>query len=249
LKITPPLGLRRYVFPVAGAANFADSYGAFRADVSGDWHHGDDIFAPLGTPVLAVAGGTLNRVGWEQIGGWRLWVRDRRRNEFYYAHLSGYSPFALRSKRVEAGEVLGFVGNTGDAFTTAPHLHFEVHPHQLLYLHYDGAVDPTNYLDQWRHVGRVAAPTPTLPALPAGDAGQEARFVFAELRAARGLTQHAPRQPPHIQLPGIDRAVRALQAVPSPRAASSLHLTLLLLVPAIVLSACAATIALRRQRS
>jgi hypothetical protein len=191
----------------------------------------------------------LNRVGWEPIGGWRLWIRDRSRNEFYYAHLSGYSPLALKSKRVRVGEVLGFVGNTGDAFTTAPHLHFEVHPHQLLYLQYDGAVDPTSYLEHWRHLARVPAPKPLLPPLPRGDAGQEARFVFGELRAARGLIRNAPRRPPRIHLPGIDRAVRALQAVPTHRASVSLPLTLFSLALALLLSACAAVVAVRRQRS
>jgi Peptidase family M23 len=213
LKITPALGLREYVFPVAGRASFWDSYGAFRADVAGNWHHGDDIFANVGTPVVAVANGTLNRVGWEPIGGWRLWVRDRKRNEFYYAHLSGYSPQALHSKRVRAGEVLGFVGNTGDAFTTPFHLHFEIHPHQLLQLDYDGAVDPTSYLDQWRHVTEVHVPAPMLPAkLPSGDPRREARFVFGELLAARGLARHEPSAPPRIRLPGHDVAVRPFTA-------------------------------------
>ena len=80
------------LFPVVGVSGYGDSYGAFRGDVHGKWHHGDDIFAALGTPVVAVANGTINRVGWHPRGGWRLWVRDAAANQFYYAHLSGYAP-------------------------------------------------------------------------------------------------------------------------------------------------------------
>ena len=67
-------------------------------------------------------------------------------NEFYYAHLSAYSPFAVNGNQVKAGTVLGFMGNTGDASTTPYHLHFEIHPVGLLYLGYDGAVNPYTYL-------------------------------------------------------------------------------------------------------
>src|SRR5581483_7684127 len=151
LKVTPPLGQRHYIFPVVGPSDYVDTYGAFRSDVPGNWHHGDDIFAPLGTPVVAVASGTINRVGREKLGGWRLWVRDSVGDEFYYAHLAGYAPTDLHTNRVKAGEVIGFIGNTGDAFTTSPHLHFEIHPRQLLRLRYNGAVDPTRYLDKWTH--------------------------------------------------------------------------------------------------
>ena len=49
------------------------------------------------------------------------------------------------------GQVVGFMGHTGDAEGTPVHLHFEIHPVSLLYLGYDGAVDPTPYLDAWRH--------------------------------------------------------------------------------------------------
>jgi murein DD-endopeptidase MepM/ murein hydrolase activator NlpD len=192
LTVTPPLGAASYVFPVAGPAAFGDSYGGVRSDVRSGWHHGDDIFAPLGTPVVAVADGTLNRVGWERLGGWRLWVRDRAGDEFYYAHLSGYTPLALRGGRVHRGEVIGFVGNTGDAFTTLPHLHFEVHPRQLLTLRYDGAVDPTSYLMGWRRPGTLRAAHPVLPPLPHGVfLRSEALTNFRELLAARGLDRPA----------------------------------------------------------
>jgi murein DD-endopeptidase MepM/ murein hydrolase activator NlpD len=137
---------------VYGTVSYGDTYGGARGDVSGGWHHGDDIFAPLGTPLLAVAHGTVFSVGWEKIGGWRLWLRDDSGNEFYYAHLSAYSPFAVNGAIVDAGDVLGFVGNTGDAQGTPYHLHFEVHPVGLLGLGYDGAVDPTPYLDSWKRL-------------------------------------------------------------------------------------------------
>ena len=145
---TPPLG-GPYVFPVAAQADWGDSYGGERSDVPGGWHHGDDLFAPLGTPVVAVADGTIFAVGWNRVGGWRLWLVDHDGNDFYYAHLSGYTRLARDNRAVQRGDVIGFVGNTGDAFTTQPHLHFEVHPTGLLYLGYDGAVDPTSYLRSW----------------------------------------------------------------------------------------------------
>ncbi|TML45183.1 MAG: M23 family metallopeptidase [Actinobacteria bacterium] len=150
--LQPELTAGGYVFPVYGPqADFADTFGAFRGDVPGNWHHGDDIFAPLGTPVLACADGTIFSVGWNNVGGNRLWLRDGQGNEFYYAHLSAYSPAAKNGSRVKAGEVVGFVGNTGDAEGTPYHLHFEVHPVAYLSLGYDGAVDPTPYLLAWQH--------------------------------------------------------------------------------------------------
>jgi len=160
--VQPPLGLQPkltaggYVFPVYGpVANYGDTYGAFRGDVAGNWHHGDDIFAPLGAPLLACADGIVFSVGWNDVGGNRLWLRDDQGNEFYYAHLSAFTPAAQNGRRVKAGDVLGFVGNTGDAQGTPTHLHFEVHPFSLLFMGYDGAVDPTPYLDAWRRLQDV----------------------------------------------------------------------------------------------
>jgi murein DD-endopeptidase MepM/ murein hydrolase activator NlpD len=227
-KITPPLGSIHYVFPVTGNASFGDTYGAFRGDVPGNWHHGDDIFAAFGTPVVAVADGTVNRVGWQKIGGWRIWVVDTDGNWFYYAHLSGYSPAVIHSKTVKAGEVIGFVGNSGDAITTQPHLHFEIHPKDLRHFGYDGAVDPTRYLDGWSHLQHVRAPWPAHPRLPKATAArQEARHVFRELLAARGLlgrerpaTQPARPSPPEIAMRRSTRPTIASRTEPAVVAAS-----------------------------
>jgi murein DD-endopeptidase MepM/ murein hydrolase activator NlpD len=139
-----------YVFPVYGTVSFGDSFGAPRPDVPGGWHHGEDIFAPTGTPILAVADGSLYSIGWNDIGGYRLWLRDESGNQFYYAHLSAYSPLAVEGNHVEAGDVIGFVGSTGDADGGAPHLHFEIHPAALIGLGYDGVVAPSPFLLAWQ---------------------------------------------------------------------------------------------------
>ena len=150
--VTPKLTAGGYVFPVYGDSSFGDTFGAFRGDVASGWHHGEDIFAPLGTPLLAVADGTVFSVGWNHLGGWRLWLRDHEGNEFYYAHLSAFSPYAVNGREVKAGTVVGFLGNSGDAITTPYHLHFEIHPVGMLYLGYDGAVRPYPYLMAWKHL-------------------------------------------------------------------------------------------------
>ena len=155
-QVTPKLTAGGYVFPVYGPSSFIDTFGAARSDVSGGWHHGDDIFAPLGAPILAVAAGTVFSVGWNDIGGNRLWLRDGQGNLFYYAHLSAFTPLAVNGNKVNAGDVLGFVGNTGDAQGTPTHLHFEIHPVGLIGLGYDGAVDPTSYLLAWKHLQDVS---------------------------------------------------------------------------------------------
>jgi murein DD-endopeptidase MepM/ murein hydrolase activator NlpD len=173
--LQPKLTGGGYVFPVYGPAFFTDTFGAFRGDVPGNWHHGDDIFAALGAPILACADGTVFSVGWNDVGGNRLWLRDEQGNEFYYAHLSAFTPLAKNGHRVKAGDVLGFVGNSGDAQGTPPHLHFEVHPYQLLFMGYDGAVNPTGYLQAWRQL-------------------QDVRFAdVARWLAATGISNPAPK--------------------------------------------------------
>ena len=148
--VRPHLTAGGYVFPVYGPASFSDDFGSARADTG--WHHGNDVFAPLGAPVLAVTDGTVFLVGWNTIGGNRFWLRDMQGNEFYYAHLSAFSPLARDGAHVKAGDVIGFVGNTGDAAGTPTHLHFEIHPAALLSMGYDGVIDPYPYLTAWKRL-------------------------------------------------------------------------------------------------
>jgi murein DD-endopeptidase MepM/ murein hydrolase activator NlpD len=153
--LTPPLTAGGYVFPVYGPSSWSDTFGAPRAAPVA-WHHGIDIFAALGAPLLAVADGTLFSVGWNDLGGYRLWLQDTEGNEFYYAHLSAFSTLAVEGAQVKAGDVIGFVGSTGDAEGTPYHLHFEIHPVSLKSQGYDAsAVNPTTYLLAWQKLKDV----------------------------------------------------------------------------------------------
>jgi murein DD-endopeptidase MepM/ murein hydrolase activator NlpD len=188
--IDAPLSPAGYVFPVYGPSSFSDTYGAPRAHVT--WHHGEDIFAPLGAPVLAVADGTVFSVGWNDVGGYRFWLRDRQGNQFYYAHLSAFSPMAVENRSVRAGDVIGFVGNTGDAQGTPYHLHFEIHPVSLLPMGYDGVVNPFLHLSAWRRLQDVsfAAGRGWAPPVPANaTAPRPGAFLLgaADISSASGL--------------------------------------------------------------
>jgi murein DD-endopeptidase MepM/ murein hydrolase activator NlpD len=189
-NVTQRLTAAGYVFPVYGPSGFSDTFGAPRATTG--WHHGEDIFAALGAPVLAVADGTVFSVGWNRVGGNRLWLRDRAGNEFYYAHLAAFSPLAVDGGRVVAGDVIGFVGNTGDAETTPYHLHFEIHPSSLLFLGYDGVVNAYPYLRAWQHAKDVDFPSaavwaPTLKATGRAPAAGAILLQSSDISVASGL--------------------------------------------------------------
>lgn len=116
------------VFPVGGTDyNFIDSF-LFCRDGCRRRHQGVDIMAPQGTPLLAVENGVLFRFGTGRLGGIKLWLLGESGTAYYYAHLSGYAEGATEGAYVRAGTTIGFVGNTGNAISTPPHLHLEVHP-------------------------------------------------------------------------------------------------------------------------
>ena len=117
---------KRFVFPVGGKTTIGGPFGSFRADTGA--HQGNDLFADFGTPVVAVADGTIENVGSLPISGNRLWVYADGGDQFFYAHLASFAPAAVNGRHVEAGTILGYIGNTGDAEPTPPHLHFEIHP-------------------------------------------------------------------------------------------------------------------------
>lgn len=112
------------VFPVAaeGSPHFTDDFFVMRA---GKRHGGIDIFADKGTPIVAVDDGALE-FREDPLGGHAFYLHAPDGAVYYGAHLDAYEGQSPRN--VVAGEVLGYVGQTGNAATTSPHLHFELHP-------------------------------------------------------------------------------------------------------------------------
>ncbi|MDQ1161849.1 murein DD-endopeptidase MepM/ murein hydrolase activator NlpD [Chryseobacterium sp. SORGH_AS 447] len=126
-------------FPVAGKGNrdVQSFWGASR-DGGGRSHEGVDIFAPRGTPIVAVTDGFITRTGNQGLGGKQVWLRDGiLGNSYYYAHLD--SILTEGGRQVKTGDTLGRIGNTGNAAGGPTHLHFGIYTT-------GGAVDPYPYL-------------------------------------------------------------------------------------------------------
>lgn len=113
--------------PVEGirASRIADTWGGARS--GGRKHQGVDIFAKRGTPVLSATRGVVSSVNDYGIGGKHVWVIGPGGERHYYAHLDGFAPGIARFDLVEAGGLLGFVGDTGNARGTPPHLHYGIY--------------------------------------------------------------------------------------------------------------------------
>ncbi|MPR34473.1 peptidoglycan DD-metalloendopeptidase family protein [Salmonirosea aquatica] len=114
-------------FPVQGrnSKQISSFWGANR-DAGRRSHEGVDIFAPRGTPALAAIDGYVSRVGTNNLGGNVIFLSDQSHGiNLYYAHLDSFN--VAQGKRVQLGDTLGFVGNTGNARTTGTHLHFGIY--------------------------------------------------------------------------------------------------------------------------
>lgn len=163
-----PVVTNGMVFPLArsnwySVINFSNDWHEPRMRlVDGVWrqiglHEGTDIFAEPGTPVRAVLGGTIEQVGWTFYSGWRVGIRGDDGRYWFYAHLSRFAGGVEVGARVEAGDKIGAVGNTGYGFRPGHsgefiyHLHFGiqesngvwVNPYPLMRTLYRAAVAQT----------------------------------------------------------------------------------------------------------
>ena len=170
------IALGGFVFPVGAPFNFASTFGAPRmvGTKYQHTHQGNDIFATVGTPLYATSRGVIARKAVAILGGNKLWLVGADGTQYYYAHLSSYGEGIEDGSIVEAGQVIGYVGDTGNAKGTPPHLHFEIHPAG------GPAIDPFPILDAVRRsdstrlaaASRALAVTTTTTLVPgSGNAG------------------------------------------------------------------------------
>jgi murein DD-endopeptidase MepM/ murein hydrolase activator NlpD len=135
------------VIPVAGvrAEQLSDTFSDARGGGTRK-HEALDIMAPRGTPVIAAAAGTVEKLFHSNNGGNTIYVRSPdRKTIHYYAHLDRYADGLHEGQAVRQGEVIGAVGSTGDASPDAPHLHFEIMQTTPQAKWYEPAVDVDPY--------------------------------------------------------------------------------------------------------
>lgn len=174
--LTLEAGASLAVFPVAGtdSRDIRSWFGDPR-DAGAREHHGVDIFAPRGTPVLAVTEGRVGRTGDGGRGGKTIWLRGENGGSFYYAHLDTH--LVRMGTDVSPGDTIGRVGNTGNARTTPPHLHFGFYQR--------GPVDPYPFVHEPRdEPPQVTADTSRF--------GRWSRVAVARANLRRGPTTDAP---------------------------------------------------------
>ena len=132
--------------PAVAVDRVVDTWGAARG--SDRSHEGVDIFAPRGTPVLSTTRGVVSSVREAGLGGKQVWVTGPAMERHYYAHLDGWAAGLAAGQVVWAGDTLGYVGDSGNARGTPPHLHYGIYRNE-------GALDPLPRL-------RTAVPQATL---------------------------------------------------------------------------------------
>ena len=128
--------------PLAGTPLAMPVVGVYAAALDDNWHaprdggtrvhKGIDIFARKGTPVVAVTDGTVSFIGDQPLGGHCVWLSTDDGRSFYYAHLDRWAAGLYEGLEVQRGDILGYVGNTGNARHTPSHLHFGINQNDVM---------------------------------------------------------------------------------------------------------------------
>ncbi len=114
-----------FICPVAGPSAFTDTWGAPRS--GGRSHAGVDMMGALGTPLVAVQSGYI-KMSFQSLGGSVVWLYADHGVNYFYAHLDSYPQWLVEGQRVARGDVIGYMGDTGNPAPGAYHLHFSIYP-------------------------------------------------------------------------------------------------------------------------
>lgn len=140
---------RNKIFPLPKEISYEynDSWGADRTYGGERTHEGIDIIADKGAPVVSVGEGEITNIGWNELGGWRIGVMGQDGIYYYYAHLDKYKKNIEKGQKVDEGDILGYVGNTGygpegTSGKFVDHLHFGMYEKDI-------AVNPYPFLKAW----------------------------------------------------------------------------------------------------
>jgi murein DD-endopeptidase MepM/ murein hydrolase activator NlpD len=122
----PPPPATGQACPVDGFTSFTDTWGAPRS--GGRSHEGVDMLGARWTPLVALESGSILRLGNGGLGGITIWLRGTSGDQFYYAHLEALADGLRAGQTVGVGELIGYMGTSGNAPDYIPHVHFEYHP-------------------------------------------------------------------------------------------------------------------------
>lgn len=136
-------------FPVAGLSYWTDDWHACR-DGCTRFHEGLDIFGKEGTPLVATADGTVTQKLVGETSGISVEIQDAQGIQYFYAHLSAWAEPINVGDQVHVGQLLGYMGHTGNAMYTPPHVHLEVQPGGV-------PVPPKPFVDRWVKIAELEA--------------------------------------------------------------------------------------------
>lgn len=117
--------VKHYSYTSVNDFGAARSYGGDRK------HEGNDLIADMGTPIISITDGEITRLGWNEYGGQRIGITTSKGTYFYYAHMDRYADGMIKGKKVKAGDVIGYIGDTGygppgTRGKLIPHLHIQI---------------------------------------------------------------------------------------------------------------------------
>jgi murein DD-endopeptidase MepM/ murein hydrolase activator NlpD len=206
IAVSPP-------FPVMGLSYWTDDWHACR-DGCTRYHEGLDMFARPGTPLVAMADGFVSQKYVGDLPGISIEITDAQGIQYFYAHLSAWAPGIQIGDQVRMGQVIGYVGNTGNAIYTPPHVHLEFQPNGIPH-------PPKPVVDRYleiaeanaeRYVAQVTGSPPPAEGVAVESSSFRLTRLFDLAGGGEATSAEAQRL---LAVPGIQPSVSSLEVARS----------------------------------